>query len=354
MHYNKINILFGLLAITLVMCLALMLLNNTRKTTLIGPNIIAESFENPTVAASSGDPVVDAIQAKLAASSPDQLQSTIKALQARLVDYGYAPQLNSYVKKTELSGDAGKCTVSRAEDRDKYITKSDLPPPGPRINLSEYVKKTSIPPEKVCPTMQDVDMSKYVLKSTLPPNQQCPACIAPKVKVSAGLCRECPPNPTCPPPQACPVLKCPEPQPCIQKECAKCDEIRYIKVPAVITKTIPEQRIEEPQPQERGFFDRMFTQNNSSSNDTQIQNNDMVKKRLRNDEINREIANATVNINAVIPTTTSAACVLNNSVPSTTLPCARSQVFVPNPELNSEFKRFGIYGPPQKYSNNHI
>ena len=159
--------------------------------------------------------------------------------------------MNTFVKKTEMLPNTGKCLVGTAEDRDKYISKSDIQVPGPRIDLSQYVKKSSIPPEKICPPQQEVDYSAYVKKSTLPPNEKCPPCIAPKVKVSAGLCRECPPAPVCPPPERCPEIKCPIPEPCpAQKECpppaacpkpekgVKCDEIRYIKVPSVITKTV--------------------------------------------------------------------------------------------------------------------
>jgi len=185
------------------------------------------------------DPVVDAIQSKLQSETPEQLKSTIQTLQQRLIDYGYAPDLNNYVKKTDLSANGGQCQVSNAIDRDKYIAKTDVPSPGPRIDLSQYVKKSSIPPAPVCPPTPTVDLTAYVKKSTLPPNEKCPPCIAPKVKVSAGLCRECPPAPPCPAPEPCPACNCPPPAPCPpQKECTKCDEVRYIKVPAIITKTI--------------------------------------------------------------------------------------------------------------------
>ena len=214
---NRTNVLLVLLGVTLVLCFIVMITNKTSST---------EPF----------DPVMDAIQNQLQNESPEQLKDTIKTLQQRLIDYGYAPDLKNYVRKTEL-GD--KCTMATAEDRDKYIAKSDVPAPGPRIDLSQYVKKSSIPPEKVCPPAPTVDLSAYVKKSTLPPNEKCPPCIAPKVKVSAGLCRECPPPPPCPAPAPCPACNCPPPAPCpTQKECKKCDEIRYIKVPAVITKTI--------------------------------------------------------------------------------------------------------------------
>jgi hypothetical protein len=213
------NVLLVLLGIILILCFILMLTDKNQE----------EPF----------DPVIDAIQNQIQNENPEQLKQTIQTLQQRLINYGYVPDINNYVRKTELGPNEGKCIVSNAEDRDKYIPKTDVPPPGPRIDLSQYVKKSSIPPEKVCPPTPTIDLSAYVKKSTLPPNEKCPPCIAPKVKVSAGLCRECPPPPPCPAPAPCPACNCPPPAPCpTLKECRKCDDIRYIKVPAVITKTI--------------------------------------------------------------------------------------------------------------------
>jgi hypothetical protein len=219
MNLNTTNVLLVILGIILILCFVLMIMNNNK-------NI--ETF----------DPVVDAIQSKLQNQTPAQLKSTIQTLQQRLIDYGYAPDLNKYVTKTELGPDSGVCTVSTANDRDKYISKSDAPAPGPRIDLSQYVKKSSIPPAPVCPPPPVIDYSAYVKKSTLPPVEKCPPCIAPKVKVSAGLCRECPPAPSCPAPERCPDVICPPQQPCPSETCRPCDEIRYIKVPTLITKTI--------------------------------------------------------------------------------------------------------------------
>ena len=218
MQLNTTNVLLVLLGITLILCFILMLMDKNQ-----------ENF----------DPVIDAIQSQLQSETPDQLKSTIQTLQQRLIDYGYAPDLKNYVKKTDLGANGGQCNVSNAVDRDKYIPKTDIPSPGPRIDLSQYVKKSSIPPAPVCPPAPTVDLTAYVKKSTLPPNEKCPPCIAPKVKVSAGLCRECPPAPPCPAPAPCPACNCPPPAPCpAQKECTKCDEVRYIKVPAIITKTV--------------------------------------------------------------------------------------------------------------------
>ena len=71
-----------MLGITLVLFFILMIMNSNSN----GANI--ENF----------DPVVDAIQLQLQNETPDQLKGTIKTLQQRLIDYGYAPDLNSYIK----------------------------------------------------------------------------------------------------------------------------------------------------------------------------------------------------------------------------------------------------------------
>ena len=104
---NTTNFLLALLGITLILCYILMLIKDNEK------NI--EPFE---------DPVLDAIQQQLKNESPEQLKGTVKALQQRLIDYGYAPDVNTFVKKSELGPNDGKCLVSTAEDRDKYISKS--------------------------------------------------------------------------------------------------------------------------------------------------------------------------------------------------------------------------------------
>ena len=190
-----------------------------------------------------------------------RIRRTINAMNAHLNE----PQTcdNDLVRRSELNpGDM--CVVDKAIDRDKYISKSDLPPRPPEIDMNKYVLKSSIPPEKVCPPEKEIDYSKYVLKSSIPPPQKCPACICPKVKVSAGLCQKCPPPPKCPAPEPCPPPPdCPAPRPCpAQKEKLICprpaplvcpqpppinipearvnpnvSQVKYIKVPTVITKT---------------------------------------------------------------------------------------------------------------------
>lgn len=169
----------------------------------------------------AGEELSADIKNKLSTLKPDELDTVLDAMKARLATFGLLPE-----------------AAARDIDMSNYVPKSNIPPAGPRVDLSQYVKKSSIPPEKVCPPQKEIDYSQYVKKSTLPPAQKCPPCIAPKVQVSAGLCKKCPPCPTCPPPQRCPELKCPEPTPCPKVECPKCSEIKYIKVPTVITRTI--------------------------------------------------------------------------------------------------------------------
>ena len=164
---------------------------------------------------------VDKISEDIGKLNPAEKEALLKDMRTRLAEYNLLPS----EREMEV-------------DRSQWVPKSAIPPPGPRIDLSQYVKKSSIPPEKVCPPQKEIDYSQYVKKSTLPPVQKCPPCISPAVKVSAGLCKTCPACPACPPPKRCPELKCPEPEPCTKTECPKCSEIKYIKVPTIITRTI--------------------------------------------------------------------------------------------------------------------
>ena len=322
MQLNTTNLLLVLLGGTLILCFILMLINK---------DVDIEPF----------DPVIDSIQTQLQGQSPEQLKDTIKTIQQRLIDYGYAPNLDTYVKKTELGPDSGKCTVSKAEDRDKYISKSDVPPPGPRVDLSQYVKKSSIPPEKVCPPAQEIDYSAYVKKSTLPPAEKCPPCIAPKVKVSAGLCRECPPPPPCPAPVPCPQLRCPEPKPCpTMKECPKCDEIRYIKVPAVITKTVIVDEMGNV------ISQKVDSGNVTASGSTTKKTVDTKdSKSLLNSIFGSEgVKEAALMPSTTFPVTKPDVTMAQGLAKPTESAKGGSGSFCPTPDLNSEFKSYGIYG----------
>jgi len=239
MKININNILLGILGVIIGLCLVLALISKKDQ------NRVVEGFYQD-----ENDALLAGIRTDLDNQSDAELKDTISKLKSRLINYGVMSDPSQFVRKTELGPDAGRCVVATAEDRDKYVAKSSIPPPGPRVDLSQYVKKTAIPPEKICPPQKEIDYSAYVKKSSLPPKQECPPCIAPKVKVSAGLCQKCPACPACPPPKRCPELKCPEPkacpeakpcpapQPCPTVKETKCAEIKYIKVPTVITKII--------------------------------------------------------------------------------------------------------------------
>ena len=350
MKFYTTNVLLVILGIILILCFILMIMNNDNN------NI--ETF----------DPVVDAIQLQLQNQNPDQLKSTIKTLQQRLIDYGYAPDLNSYVKKTELGIDSGKCTVSTAVDRDKYMSKSDAPTVGPRIDLSQYVKKSSIPPEKVCPNPPEIDYSAYVKKSTLPPNEKCPPCIAPKVKVSAGLCRDCPPAPSCPPPERCPDVQCPPQIPCPAPSCRPCDEIRYIKVPTVITKTVMVDingNILSQQTNVPGPNQDMNTSNQDITETNEYEPNQYQPTTTQYNPSSTQYQPSTTQYQPsiqqcqdVTTTTQYQQCVTQNipttsfptfsmTLPNTTLAqtLLNNAPLCPSADLNSEFKSYGIYGP---------
>ncbi len=121
-------------------------------------------------------------------------------------------------------------------DMDDYVLKTDIEraarastrkycPVSPEFNPADYIKKTEIDLETACPKLPD--LKDYVLKSTIPPVQKCPACICPKVKVSAGMCKECPePRNNCPKCQPCGVEQCRDVIQCApgdqQISCPKC------------------------------------------------------------------------------------------------------------------------------------
>ena len=172
------------------------------------------------------------------ANSDSQIKDLMNQMVSEMVSVGAFPDTNQFVRKSELTNN--QCIVANATDRDQYVAKSSIPDQGPRIDMSQYIKKSAVPacPQQKCP--EPVDLSGYVKKSSLF-NQKQNACVCPQVKVSAGLCKECPPCPsmTCPP---CPVPetpKCPPPAPCPSLPTQPVRyEIKYVKQPVLITKTV--------------------------------------------------------------------------------------------------------------------
>jgi hypothetical protein len=207
---NKTNLLIVILLVLVLICVGVLLY--TKFTSVLNTSL--EGFEDLPEGAQD-------LLNQFGELDEETRKATLMSMRDKLVDYGLLPDMD----EAEV-------------DRTKWIPKSAIPPSSPPVDLSQYVKKSSIPPPQVCPPQKEVDLTQYVKRSTLPPTQKCPPCIAPKVKVSAGLCKTCPPCPTCPPPKRCPEMKCPEPEPCPKVECPKCSEIKYIKVPTIITKTV--------------------------------------------------------------------------------------------------------------------
>lgn len=149
--------------------------------------------------------------------------------------------LSNYVRKTDLE------RVARASTRE-YC------PVSPDYNPSDFVKKSEIDLQQSCPKMPD--LKDYVLKSTIPPIQKCPSCICPKVKVSAGMCKECPPQKNnCPKCEPCGVEQCKDVIKCEPHEkqvsCPKCPAPQPCpKAPEKVCPsfTIPEPNIKCPSP----------------------------------------------------------------------------------------------------------
>ena len=154
------NLLLSVVGVIIALCLVLMLINQTDVVSLLRLGPKTENFQNPNL---------PELNADLDGKSNEELQNMVSSLKDRLVKFGYMPDMSDYIRKTDLGNGAGKCTVENAEDKDKYVSKASIPPPGPRIDLSQYVKKTAIPPEKVCPPQKEIDYSAYVKKSSLPP-----------------------------------------------------------------------------------------------------------------------------------------------------------------------------------------
>lgn len=84
-----------------------------------------------------------------------------------------------------------KCPPSTI-DLSQYVRKSSIPPCPKCPDMDDYIKKSQIPECPKCP-----DMTRYVLKSSIPP---CPP-------VSKCCNKDCPPCPPCPRPR-CPKIKC--------------------------------------------------------------------------------------------------------------------------------------------------
>ena len=173
----------------------------------------------------------------LAASVETSLDHPDFALrdQAQIVgesEVGNAAQENM----SDGMGNSGDSDNFGNTNMDDYVSRSDIEraarasaikycPVPPDYNPADYMKKSEIDLETACPKMPD--LKDYVLKSTIPPVQKCPACVCPKVKVSAGMCKKCPePKNNCPKPEPCGIEQCKDIIKCSPKDqpvhCPKC------------------------------------------------------------------------------------------------------------------------------------
>jgi hypothetical protein len=147
-----------------------------------------------------------------------------------------------------------------------YVLKSDIEraaresartycPVAPDYNPANWIKKTELDLETACPKLPD--MKDYILKSTIPPVQKCPSCICPKVKVSAGMCKECPePKNNCPKCEPCGFEQCADVIQCApgdqQVSCPKCPSPEACPEPpekVCPAFELPESDIQCPPPQ---------------------------------------------------------------------------------------------------------
>jgi len=360
---------FIIVIIVIIIGIVIYTMNNNNNTS-------RESFTSQT-ADQLESQILDKYKSDVSNKSAAELQDLVARMRLRLDKFGLypdgsAPDLSRYALKSEVvPGANGRCLVSTAEDRDKYISKSDLPDPAPKVDLSKYVLKSSIPPEKICPPQKDIDYSKYVLKSSLPPPQKCPPCICPKVKVSAGLCQKCPPPPKCPPPQPCDQAKCPDVQPCPAAPLCPAPnacpnnagktfyDVKYIKVPTIITKTVTvdsygnviNQKIQT---------DANVTTDTSAPNGTESSSASMATTitSAPNQQSVGDSSYATITSTTMTPTQPTSYTISqppknfasNMATPVTTInPSYSAQYNYLNPDLNSEFKKSGIYGYPPSY-----
>jgi len=309
---NKTIVLLVILGLVFLFCVVMMVLDNIKSGRQPAVNILAEQFADTPEE-------VAAIQKQLDGLTDEQLKGVVSYMKDKLVGYNLLPEQVGQV------------------DTSQWVPKSNIPPPGPRVDLSQYMKKSSCPPEKVCPPQKEIDYSQYVKRSTIPPQQVCPPCVAPKVKVSAAMCKKCPDCPPPPPCPTCPTMECPEPKPCPKVECPKCSEIKYIKVPTIITRTIKLDAENNVVSEEVSNNDAENSSNNSSNNNTKSSN-------TKSSSDNNSASNNTTTKEEE-PSTTKPLLTNTYTIPAATRAAnkqANEQCNVVG--LNSEFRKYGVYG----------
>jgi len=308
---NKTVVLLVILGLIFLFCVVMLVLDNIKSNRNPVANILENFADTPEALAK--------IQQQLDGLSDEELKGVVSHMKDKLVSYNLLPEQHAEI------------------DKSQWVPKSNIPPAGPRVDLSQYVKKSSVEPEKILAPPKEIDYSQYVKRSTLQPQQACPPCVAPKVKVSAGLCEECPPCPSCPAPPPCPQMSCPKPEPCPKApECPKCSEIKYIKVPTIITRTIKLDADNNVLSEEVS---------NSADNDGKNSNNNSPKQmRLKLASANNTQSEEETATEEDVPTTTTP-ITTNYTIPAATRAANKKDTEQCNVVgLNSEFRKYGIYG----------
>ena len=275
------------------------------------------------------------------AKSDNEIKDLMSKMVGELVNVGAFPDTNQFVRKSELTNSS--CVVSKAEDRDKYIAKSSIQEQGPRIDMSQYIKKSAIPACQVNKCQEPIDLSGYVKKSSLF-NQKQNACVCPQVKVSAGLCKECPPCPSmlcapCPVPN---ISNCPSPKPCPEQPTQPVRyEIKYIKQPVLITKTVVVDQNNNVLSQEvKNDLSNKYDGNSGLDDYIKSIKNSYVVNKLNDKQSTTNMILPTNNtkINTKINTKTT---IPNIPITMSTAPCINENCTIPR-NLNSAYQISGI------------
>ena len=257
---NKTVVLLVIVGLVFLFCVIMIVLDNIKnhRSPVSG---VLENFADPPAE-------VTDIQKQLDGLTDDQLKGVVSYMKDKLVGYNLLPEQRAQI------------------DQSQWVPKSNIPPAGPRVDLSQYMKKSS-----------------------------------------------------------CPVVTCPKPEPCLKPvDPPKCSEIKYIKVPTIITRTIKldaannvvseEVASEEVASEEDGANNTTKTSttnsgaNNSSNNSTSEE-----------DTATEEESGPSTTSMSTNPMTT------NYTIPSVTRAAnkrANEQCNVVG--LNSEFRKYGIYG----------
>ena len=195
-------------------------------------------------------PIIDSLESNIGRkaektaiySKIDEIKNTLGAKSDKVAIHSLLNDLEKELNSLELvtskhvTKESIYPVIQDLKEKLKNVEKKCPPVP----DMSKYILKSQIPAQKKCPPMPN--MKEYVLKTSILPQRKCPDLICPKVKVSAGLCKKCPPPPKCPPCKRCPKVECPVPEPCPLPKCPEpkpCPPQKYCPKPQPCPKCPP-------------------------------------------------------------------------------------------------------------------